>query len=597
MCGIAGEIRQLSQKADTSRLELMSAALARRGPDGQGLWTDGSAGFVHRRLSIIDLSEGGHQPMTSTDGRFTITFNGEIYNYQELKADLSAYAFHSNSDTEVLLVMYARYGEKMLEKIRGMFAFAIWDNVDQKLFFARDRIGKKPFFYKATSESFLFASELKAIGAVEKLEVDAESINMFLGLQYVPSPRTGFKNVFSLEPGNCGTWKDGVLSLKKYTTESAPLNVSFEEATREVRKRLEASVRLRLIADVPIGIFLSGGIDSSAVAALAKEQGAKLSSFTLGFDEAKFDERDQAAELAKQFGFEHHAFLAKPEDLLAIADEVIKQYDAPYADASSINTWILAKQTKPFVKAVLTGDGGDELFAGYRRYGYFEKALRLHRLGLGWMAFPISRLMWSVTRDPRYQRFAETLEGLRTSHAEGYARLFVGSCIDTPESRAFVASHFRNDIEPIAAAMDFDLNFYLSDDLNVKMDRATMAHGLEARCPLLDQELVAYVTSLPLEYRYNKAKKKALLVEAVKDLLPAEVGQRAKRGFQVPLADWFRGSLRSVFVERCVKTTKLHIYVAKDQVEKLLKENDGGSDHGNKMWVLYSLATWLEQYG
>lgn len=599
MCGIAGEIRQPSQMVDAERLERMSAALARRGPDGQGIWTEGQAGFVHRRLSIIDLSDGGHQPMVSADGRYAITFNGEIYNYRELREQLteSKEQFRSTSDTEVLLVMYAKEGEKMLEKVHGMFAFAIWDNVEKKLFFARDRIGKKPFFYRANSESFLFASELKALGTVEKLEIDEESIKLFLGLQYVPSPRTGFKNILSLEPGMCGTWKDGVLELNKYSTGIAPSKVSFEEATLEVRKRLKESVRLRLIADVPIGIFLSGGIDSSAVAALAKEQGAKLSSFTLGFDEAKFDERDQAAELAKKFGFEHHSFVAKPEDLLAIADEVIKHYDAPFADSSSLNTWILARETKKHVKAVLTGDGGDELFGGYRRYGYYEKALRIHRMGLGWLAINISWLMSSITRDPRYRRFAETLEGLRKSNAEGYARLFLGAYFDTPEARAFIVSRFRTDIDPIAAAMDFDLHSYLLDDLNVKMDRATMAHGLEARCPLLDQDLVAYVTSLSVEYRYNKAKKKALLVDAVKDLLPAEVGQRPKRGFQVPLATWFRGALRPAFIERCVQSTKLHAYVGRDKVEQLLKENDLGSDHGNRLWMLYSLATWLEQYG
>ena len=570
----------------------MSEKIAHRGPDGDGIWVEGSAGLVHRRLAIVDLSSSGVQPMISEDGRYVVTFNGEIYNYQELREEMLAKGEHlrSMSDTEILLKLFVREGEGMFTKLRGMFAFAIWDKQDSRLFFARDRIGKKPFFYRETAEGFAFASEVKALGAVERLEVDPESVKLFLGLQYVPSPRTGFKNVFSLEPGMCGTWKNGILSMRSYASEAIVSDVSFDDAAREVRNRLDESVRLRLIADVPVGIFLSGGIDSSAIAALAHQQGAKLSSFTLGFDEAAFDERDQAAKLAKQFDFDHHAFLAKPEDLLAIADEVIGHYDVPYADSSSLNTWFLARETKKHVKAVLTGDGGDELFGGYRRYRYFEQTLRLKKMGFGVSVSLVSRIASRITGNKRFERFAQTIDG-------GYAALFCGAYFQQPEALVFINSRLKKDLDPIGAAMDFDLHSYLPDDLNVKMDRATMRHGLEARCPLLDQELVSYVTSLPTEYRYTKGRTKALLVEAVKDLLPAEVGMRPKRGFQVPLASWFRGALRGAFVERCVSSAKLHAYVSREQVEQLLKENDRGSDHGNRLWMLYSLATWLEKYG
>jgi len=589
MCGIAGEVRKNGQ-ADQGRLKAMALALAKRGPDGEGIWMDGVAGFAHRRLSIVDLSENGKQPMVSADGRYTVTFNGEIYNYQELRSEFETDSFRSTSDTEVLLKLFARDGEKMLEKIRGMFAFAIWDKQEQALFFARDRIGKKPFFYRDDASSFLFASELKAIGALEKFKIDEQAVKLFLGLQYVPSPLTGFVGVKSLEPGNCGWLKDGNVSITKYLPEESALNISFEDAGKEVRKLLEESVRLRLIADVPVGIFLSGGIDSSAIAAIAHQQGIKLSSFTLGFEEAAFDERDQAAELAKRFGFEHYAFIAKPEDLLAIADDVINQYDAPFADSSALNTWILARETQKHVKAVLTGDGGDELFGGYRRYGYFEKALRLKKTGLARSAYLVARSIGWITRDKRYDRFAETLTG-------GYPALFCGAYFQQPEALEFVRSHLNPELDPMAAAMDFDLRSYLPDDLNVKMDRATMAQGLEARSPLLDQELVSYVTRLPLEYRYSSKLKKRLLVEAVKDILPEEVLQRPKRGFQVPLAVWFRGPLRAAFAERCLDNTKLDAYVSRAEVIKLVQENDNGSDHGNRLWMLYSLATWLKKYG
>src|SRR5688572_2732233 len=320
MCGIAGLIAKDGRSLSRDRLVAMAGKIAHRGPDSDGIWIDGQAGLAHRRLAIVDLSPSGAQPMISDDGRYIVTFNGEIYNYKELREEilLNGGKLRSTSDTEILLKLFVQGGESMLRKLRGMFAFAIWDKQESRLFFARDRIGKKPFFYRDDAAGFAFASEVKALLDGSD-QVDQEAIKLFLGLQYVPSPLTGFKNIFSLEPGMCGTWKDGVLELNKYSREMASSRASFEEATMEVRKRLDESVRLRLMADVPVGIFLSGGIDSSAIAALAHEQGAKLSSFTLGFDEATFDERDQAAELARQFGFDHHAFLAKPEDLLAIA--------------------------------------------------------------------------------------------------------------------------------------------------------------------------------------------------------------------------------------------------------------------------------------
>jgi asparagine synthase (glutamine-hydrolysing) len=512
MCGIAGLIAKNGRSLDQGRLVAMAGKIAHRGPDGHGLWAEGQAGLAHRRLALVDLSPSGAQPMISDDGRFVVTFNGEIYNYKELREDFLANGgkLRSTSDTEILLTLFAQEGEAMLAKLRGMFAFAIWDKQESRLFFARDRIGKKPFFYKHSEQEFAFASEVKSLVDGES-QIDEQAIRLFLGLQYVPSPLTGFKNIFSLEPGMCGTWKDGILATRSYLERVSKPDVSFDDAAHEVRRILDESVRLRLIADVPVGIFLSGGIDSSAIAALAHKQGVKLSSFTLGFDEAAFDERDQAAELAKKFGFEHHAFLAKPEDLLAIADEAIEHYDVPYADSSSLNTWILARETKKYTKAVLTGDGGDELFGGYRRYGYFERALQLKKTGFGIPAGFVSRIASDLTGDKRFQRFADTIDG-------GYAALFCGAYFQQPEALGFIDSHLRKDLDSIGAAMDFDLHSYLPDDLNVKMDRATMRHGLEARCPLLDQELVAYVTSLPTEYRYKKGQTKRLLVEAVKDL-------------------------------------------------------------------------------
>lgn len=597
---------------DRGLLEASARKIAHRGPDSEGIWIEGPVGLAHRRLAIVDLSPSGAQPMQSSDGRFAVTFNGEIYNYQELRKQLleSGEVLRSASDTEVLLALYAKEGEAMLAKLRGMYAFAIWDKQEQVLFFARDRIGKKPFFYRQDEQGFVFASELKALIG-EREPIDEQAIRLFLGLQYVPSPLTGFKNIFALEPGMCGTWKNGELAIRSYAEPVQKREVAFDEAAHEVRRILEESVRLRLIADVPVGIFLSGGIDSSAVAALAHQQGVALSSFTLGFDESAFDERDQAASLAKQFGFDHHAFVAKPQDLLAIADEVVMHYDAPYADSSALNTWILARETKQHVKAVLTGDGGDELFGGYRRYRYFEQAQRYRALGR-WPLFRSIEVGGFRALDPKIIRMFRTIQALNGGDGAGYSKLFTGAYFSEGDLRellvpdfalrtqgnkaeSFVVQHFQG--KGVGGAMYFDLHSYLPDDLNVKMDRATMRHGLEARCPLLDQELVAYVTSLPVEYRFQRKQIKPLLVEAVQDLLPSEVGKRPKRGFQVPLAAWFRGPLRAAFVERGLESAKVHAYIAKPRIEQLLSENDRGSDHGNRLWMLYSLATWLHKYG
>lgn len=586
MCGIAGFVANNGQTVDRSLLVLMAQKLAHRGPDGEGIWLDGSIGLVHRRLAIVDLSPSGAQPMHSLDDRYSLVFNGEIFNYQEIRAELieKGEVFFSTSDSEVLLKLYALEGQNMVVKLRGMFAFAIWDKQERTLFIARDRIGKKPFFYRLDERGFVFASELKAL-VDDQTPIDHDSIKLFIGLQYVPSPKTGFKGIQSLEPAMCGVLKDGKLNITTYLEPSRISDHTFHEAAQHVRSLLEESVRLRLIADVPVGIFLSGGVDSSAIAAMAHAQGQRLSSFTLGFEEAAFDERDHAAQLAKHFGFEHHAFVAKPKDLLAIADEVIAHYDAPYADSSALNTWILARETKQHVKAVLTGDGGDELFGGYRRYRYFSQAQRIPK-----MYAPFLRGVSHLLGDPRIKRFADTVEG-------GYASLFCGAYFQQSEALAFVQETLKHELDPIAAAMDFDLRSYLPDDLNVKMDRATMRHGLEARCPFLDQELVAYVTSLPTSYRFQEHRIKPLLVEAVKDLLPSEIGKRPKRGFQVPLASWFRGPLRATFIERCLESSKLHEFVARPTIEKLLHENDRGSDHGNRLWMLYSLSTWLQRYG
>jgi asparagine synthase (glutamine-hydrolysing) len=617
MCGIAGYIAAQGQSVDRVVLDTMSRAIAHRGPDGEGMWVDGECGLAHRRLAIVDLSDSGKQPMLSGDGRYAITFNGEIYNYKELRRELEAagITLRSTSDTEVLIELYGRYGEAMLGRLRGMFAFAIFDTKSRSLFFARDRIGKKPFFYRAVGESFAFASELPAFAALGKMEPDWNALRLFLGLQYVPSPLTGFKDLASLPPGYCGTWKNGVVATRSYLEPALPkFSGTFNDAVAQTRKLLDEAVRYRLIADVPVGCFLSGGIDSSAVAALmARHSSTPIKTFTMGFSDGKADEREQALAFAKTLGAEHHSFEARAEDALALVDELVNLYCAPYADSSGLPSYLLAKQTRPFAKAVMNGDGGDEIFGGYHRYRHFLRAVSLAKPVIGWVATNAAWFVW-MFGDERFRRFATTLEGLKKSLGHGYGDLFTGAYFNRDDVKRllqpefakqtaasdageYVVAHFNGSLGALGGAMDFDRRSYLPDDLCVKMDRATMAHGVEVRSPLLDQEVVRFANSIPPEWHILNGKKKAVLQAAIADLVPKELLHRPKRGFQVPLAEWFRGPLKAEFEKRCLSSeSKLNTVCRPEEVMRFFREHQKGRDHGNRLWMLFVLATWLERY-
>lgn len=625
MCGIAGEIRLDGAPASPDHLARMAASLSHRGPDGEGVWIDGPVGLAHRRLSIVDLSEAGAQPMTSADGS-VITFNGEIYNYQFLRKELAAQGvrFRSSSDTEVLLALYDREGEAMLGKLRGMFAFAIWDGKRRQLFFARDRFGKKPFFFARAPHTFFFASEVSTLSGLLHPDIDWSAVRAFLGLQYVPAPRTGFVGIECLPPAHFGILHEGKLTLKSYEDirREPSFAGSFHDACREIKKTVEEAVELRMIADVKVGAFLSGGVDSSILAALmSRLSSERISTFTMGFfakgesgrgSGASFDERNDARSFAKRFGTDHHEFEARPEHALEIADRVIAQYGVPYADSSGLPTWLLARETSKHVKAVVTGDGGDELFCGYRRYRALQTAVLLKRMRLDRAAAFLSEAWGAWRQDARFTRFAETARGLGFSVGESYAALFSGSYFsakdeasllqpdfkthtDSSSARRFIIDHFDERLG-VLGALDFDLKSYLPDDLNVKMDRATMAHGLEARAPFLDQEVVRFAARLPLSFLFKRGIQKPVLAEAFKDTVGADVFRRSKRGFQVPLAAWFRSDLREAFTERCLgSSSPLSGIVRLAAVERLLDANARGADHGNRLWMLFALATWLIQ--
>lgn len=620
MCGIAGIVTKDGSAPDERLLRRMSAALAHRGPDSEGIRSMPGVGFAHRRLSIIDLDPRASQPMTDAQGELAIVFNGEIYNYRELRDELRA-PWRTESDTEAILQGYRTWGDDVVTHLRGMFAFAIWDAPKKRLLLARDRIGKKPLFVTRTSSGDLaFASEIKAFEGVADLKPDWGAIRLFLGLQYVPSPKTGFVGIGQLEPGCIGVWQDGTWNTRRYHDWSELRATSHELRTSEIndgiRSRLEDAVKVRMLAaDVPVGAFLSGGVDSAAVVAYASKYAAQpLQTFTMGFPSLKMDERAEAAEIAKRFKTDHHAFEAKPEHLTELADTIIAHYDAPYADSSALPLWLLSRETSRSIKVVLTGDGGDETFGGYRRYAAYDRALGLASIPiLPRIAAPMSLWLGNVIGDVRFGRMSKVVETLRRDPAHAYGEMFCGSYFgsvaledvfaedflhdtDTSDAVRFVGRSMNND-PSLDAAMRFDLTSYLPDDLNVKMDRATMRFGLEARSPFLDQELVAFSLGLPLNQKVNHGKTKVALKRALRGIVPDAALDRPKRGFQVPLAEWFRGPLKDLVRERCVDPSgPLSRIVRRDAVARIVRENDRGADHGNRLWMLLALSTWLSRH-
>jgi asparagine synthase (glutamine-hydrolysing) len=619
MCGFAGIATPDKSSPQVELLCRMSDAVACRGPDGDGMWCSPGIGMAHRRLAIIDLSCQANQPMRDEIGGLTLVFNGEIYNHQELKAELESKGrkFRTRSDTEVILAAYREYGVDFIKKLRGMFALGLWDEARQELLLARDRIGKKPLFYAFTPTGALaFASEIKALESVVKLEPDWQAIRLFLGLQYVPAPLTGFKGVKQLLPSESAVFDGRNLKAEAYHAWPTEKRlVSEEQAAGELLEKLDEAVRIRqLTADVSVGAFLSGGIDSAAVVALAsKYVEHPLQTFTMGFPSLSMDERKEARFIADKFGTDHFEFVAKPEDLSNLLDELIGYYDAPYADSSALPLWLLARETAREIKVVMTGDGGDELFGGYRRYTAYDSALRIFGAPLiGTLAPPLGMYYGNLFHDPRYERMAETVRALRLKPETAYGELFCGSYFgtrnlaatfqpdflrETADSDAvwFVAKKMGSQAS-LEAAMRFDLTSYLPDDLNVKMDRATMRFGLEARSPFLDQELVDFALRLPIGMKIRGRERKIILRRALKEILPPDVLNRPKRGFQVPLAEWFRGPLKSLIEERCLgEGSPLENIIQRDAVERLVKKNAKGADHGNRLWMLLSLATWLKK--
>ncbi|HEX8853813.1 MAG TPA: asparagine synthase (glutamine-hydrolyzing), partial [Pyrinomonadaceae bacterium] len=570
MCGIAGFIDQRETLAPQERavvLDRMCRIIAHRGPDDQGTGIAGRVALGMRRLSIIDLA-GGNQPIHGCEAKVSVVFNGEIYNYRELQKELEArgHEFHTHSDTEAIVHAYEEFGAACVERLRGMFAFAIWDEPGRTLFIARDRAGKKPLYYTTTREgSFVFGSELKSLLEHPQVtrEIDLEALDAYLSLGYVPDELSIFRDVHKLPAGHHLTLKGERVAVESYWDFSyEPVREvrSEEDYVTELRALLDEAVRVRLVADVPLGAFLSGGVDSSTVVGLmARHTSQPVKTFSIGFREDSYDELKYARVAARHFGTEHHEFVVTP-DICRVVDELAWHFDEPFADSSAIPTYMVSKLAREHVKVVLSGDGGDELFAGYTRYGIersrsaFARLPRFVREGL---MRPLSQhlphgargrnFIHNVSLDPLARYFdsvsAFNALGKRSLYAPGFRERLNGDADRTLGRFRRHAARVTSD-EALDALLYLDSKTYLPGDILTKVDRMSMAVSLEARVPLLDHRLIEFATRIPASLKMRGAETKYIFKRAVRGLVPDEILDRPKQGFGVPVQQWINEELR-----------------------------------------------------
>lgn len=625
MCGIAGRFNYLSgAPVAADVVGRMCDLIAHRGPDGHGVWVDGPIGLGHRRLAIIDLSPAGHQPMQSEDAQLTITFNGEIYNFLELRRELEGvgHRFRSRTDTEVILCAYRQWGVECLARLRGMFSFAIWDEASRTLFIGRDRVGKKPLHYLLDRDGLAFASEPKAFLADPTFDPvpDLDAISAYLTYQYVPSPMSSFQGVHKLPPAHYLIVRDGRLRVQRYwrLSYAAKRRLTEEEACEELIDRLKEAIRLRLISDVPLGAFLSGGVDSSAIVALmAGLSSAPVKTFSIGFEQEAFNELPYARLVAQRYATDHHEFIVRP-DAAAIFPQLVWHYNEPYADSSAIPTYYLSQLARQHVTVALNGDAGDENFAGYRRYispnlaGHFDRlpsALRRAVGGVARRAPAPARSDSVVYRGRRWLRnLSDTPAGRYTRRVTIFdADLKWEMCdpaflertggYDSPQllQAAFDASDAPDYVD---ALLDVDVNYYLSDCLLVKVDIATMAHGLEGRSPMLDHEFMEFAASLPSDLKLRGLTTKHIFKRAVRELLPADIIDRPKKGFSVPIDHWFRHELREMAGDLLLDgRLASRGYFTSGAVQRLLEEHwQGTACWADQLWSLLMLESWHRMF-
>jgi asparagine synthase (glutamine-hydrolysing) len=622
MCGIAGALARRPEDAPPAgAVELFCAAMVHRGPDGFGFHRDGPVAFGHRRLSIIDLSNAGLQPMTNEDGTVAIVVNGEIYNHAELRRDLEAkgHRFRSHSDSEVVAHLYEDVGERLPELLRGMFAFAVWDAKKGTLLLGRDRFGEKPLFYSDRPDGFVFASELGALIADTRTptSLSLPALDAYLALQYVPAPDTIYEGVKKLPPGHTLTVRCGETpALRRYYKASfAPTlaDISDEEAARRVRATVEEAVTSRLMSDVPLGAFLSGGVDSSiVVACMARATGRPVKTFAVGFSEGggTIDELPYARLLAERYRTEHHELVVEP-DMVGMLPSIVRHHGEPFADTSAVPTRYLCEMTRKHVTVALSGDVGDEAFGGYRRYNWAHVAERLRGLpgplaravAAALQALPGGKARWvreygarlSDSEAARYLRFVchfSAGEKADLYTPELRAR-FAGDAVAESFAGLLSASAAR---DTVSRLQNLDAETYLPDDIFAKVDIASMTHALEARAPLADHHVVELGAALPGRLKLRGGRGKHVFKEAFADLVPAEILHRKKKGFALPTGPWLAGRLHGFARELLLSdAARGRGFFRPEAVESLLDRHKAGEDHGERLWNLITLETWQRE--
>lgn len=632
MCGITGIFAfNLVGKFNKIHITNATTALAKRGPDFQDTYLDEWVGLGHRRLSIIDTTAAANQPMWDESKRYCIVFNGEIFNFKDLRRELQSHgvSFSTESDTEVLLKIYIHEKENCLNKLNGFFSFCIYDRQDETFFLARDRYGIKPLLYLFDEDKFIFASEMKSIlqYGIEK-KLDYNSLYIYLQLNYIPAPDTIFNDVKKVMPGNYLRVSRKKLEVQAYYTipyhhERAKNNpVSYNQAKTDFKRILETSVKRRLVADVPLGSFLSGGMDSSVVTAIAKKHKEDLHTFSIGFpDEKFFDETHYAKLVAKHLNTKHTVFALTNNDLYAHLNSILDYLDEPFADSSAIAVYILSKETRKHATVALSGDGADELLGGYNKHAAFNRIINrgwkeniVASLQPLWQSFPQSRNGTLSNKARQLNRFAE---GMKLSSKDrywqwaGYANKDETLKMLHPDLRInmwlkeFVPRK-KNILKDVPDKEDMndilftDMNLVLPNDMLTKVDMMSMANGLEVRVPFLDYELVNFVFSLPAEFKINGSIRKRILQDAFRDMLPRQLYNRPKKGFEVPLLKWFRNEMRSLIMddllsEKMIVNQGVFDYAEINKLKSQLFSSNPGDIHA-RIWGLIVFQWWWKKY-
>lgn len=609
MCGIFGVVNftgMLQYTEDSIRTACNK--IVHRGPDESGYYSEPGVALCHRRLSIIDIS-GGKQPMSTEDGRYTLTYNGEIYNYEIVRNTLvsKGYNFTTNSDTEVVLKAFAEYGYKCLSLFNGMFAVAIWDKQERSLLIARDRMGKKPLYYTIVDDTVIFSSELKSIYILyHNKSIDYQALQDYFTFGYIPTPRTIYNNIFKLEPASYAIITNEGLTKTSYwdvdfTTDDS---ISYTDAKQRVEDLLDKAVERRLVSDVPFGAFLSGGIDSSVVVSMMQRHlSTPVKTFSIGFDVARYNELDDARKISKHIGTDHTEFVLE-SNCTDIVHEFTKYYDEPFGDSSSLPTYFVSKLAKDHVKMVLTGDGGDEIFGGYKRYSRHlinDMASRL-------IPYPgtVSSLLRAVP-STKFRKISDALTRASSEYPHNYLQevaLSTSSVVHNIINRSIVDYDSYDSMAPLFTSQGNGLNriyygdikSYMLDDILVKVDRMSMANSIEVRSPFLDVDLVEYSSRLPVNYKTSLRKGKLLLRDIASKYVPDDIVNNKKKGFAIPLKEWFNKELKHLLID-LISSNRSNKILNYNYIDSLINEHSKGmKDNSEILWLVLCFEIWCKEY-